>query len=479
MSKGPLPGVDAAGGALDPAPGTAPPPDSSTKPTRVAFQNVGCKLNQCEVEALQDGFQRRGYELVPFGAGADVYVVNTCTVTGSGDADSRRAVRRAVRFNPDATVVATGCYAQRRPDALREAGAELVVGNDDKANLVDTVHRHLTVNHHLADSTPVATFDPSTRPKAARFLEIHGAPSLGRTRGTLKIQDGCDEHCTYCVIPSVRGVSVSRPLDECLEQARRMVTAGYREVVLTGVHTGSYGVDFGEDESLLSLLRALEEIDGLARIRLNSVEPGFVTDALIRHLADSSKLCRHFHIPLQSGDDQILRRMGRRYTARQYARVVESIADLVPDCAIGADVMVGFPGESREHFDNTFELIRRLPLTYLHVFSYSMRDGTAALRLGDRQTRATQRPRARQLIRLGEDKRLAFNQRFLGTRLRILIEECRSSGADASGLAVGRSDNYVKVLFNAATQDIAVNEFAEVRVDSARQDAVFGEWVPS
>jgi threonylcarbamoyladenosine tRNA methylthiotransferase MtaB len=258
-----------------------------------------------------------------------------------------------------------------------------------------------------------------------------------------------------------------------------MVTAGYREVVLTGVHTGSYGVDFGEDESLLSLLRALEEIDGLARIRLNSVEPGFVTDALIRHLADSSKLCRHFHIPLQSGDDQILRRMGRRYTARQYARVVESIADLVPDCAIGADVMVGFPGESREHFDNTFELIRRLPLTYLHVFSYSMRDGTAALRLGDRQTRATQRPRARQLIRLGEDKRLAFNQRFLGTRLRILIEECRSSGADASGLAVGRSDNYVKVLFNAAKQDIAVNEFVEVRVDSARQDAVFGEWVPS
>ena len=444
-----------------------------TAPTRVAFQNVGCKLNQYEVEALQDGFQRRGYEVVPFEAGADVYVVNTCTVTGSGDADSRRAVRRAVRFNPEATVVATGCYAQRRPDGLREAGAGLVVGNQQKADLVDTVHRH------LSGSTPVAVFDPSARPRAERFLEIHGAPSLGRTRGTLKIQDGCDEHCTYCVIPSVRGVSVSRPLDEVVQQARRMVEAGYREVALTGVHTGSYGRDFDGEESLLTLLQALEGVDGLSRIRLNSVEPGFVTDALIRHLADSSKLCRHFHIPLQSGDDRILRRMGRRYTAAEYARVVETIADLVPDCAIGADVMVGFPGEGRQHFGNTLDLIRRLPLTYLHVFSYSLRDGTAALRLGDRQTRATQRPRARQLISLSEDKRLAFHRRFLGSSLRILVEERCSSSASAFGLAVGKSDNYVKVLFAAGEQEIAENQFALVRIGSARQDAVFGELEPS
>jgi threonylcarbamoyladenosine tRNA methylthiotransferase MtaB len=266
-------------------------------------------LNQYETEALQHRFGKGGFHVVPFGEVADVYVVNTCTVTGSGDADSRRAVRRAVRFGPEATVVATGCYAQRRPDDLREAGAGLVVGNDQKADLVDTVHRH------LSDAATVAAFDPSKRPGATRFLEIHGAPSLGRTRGALKIQDGCDEHCTYCIIPSVRGGSVSRPTGEVLEQARRMVVAGYQEVALTGVHSGSYGCDLDGGESLLSLLQSLEGVDGLSRIRLNSVEPGFVSDALIRHAADSSKLCRHFHIPMQSGDDRILRRMGRGYTA--------------------------------------------------------------------------------------------------------------------------------------------------------------------
>jgi len=429
----------------------------------VALQHVGCKLNLYEIEALQAGLGHRGYEIVSFDAEADVYVVNTCTVTGSGDADSRRAVRRARRTNPRATVVATGCYAQRRPDQMRAAGADLVVGNAQKVRLLEHLESHL-------QGRPPTGFDPQERPRTTAFLRIDGPVEGGRTRGTLQVQDGCDERCTYCIIPRVRGPSVSRPRAEILEQARRMVEAGYRELALTGVHTGSYGHDQGDPEALMSLLAGLEEIEGLERLRLNSVEPAFVSDPLIEHAAASPKLCRHFHIPLQSGDDLILRRMGRRYTRAHFADRVERIAALIPDCAIGADVMVGFPGEEEEHFARTYELLAGLPLTYLHVFSFSRRQGTPAARLENHPTRAVKKDRARRLIRLGQRQRLAFHRRFVDQCLQVLVEECQDRTA---GLSVGRSDNYVKVLF--AGGEVRPNQLCKVRVTQAREDLVFGE----
>ena len=313
--------------------------------TRVALKNVGCKLNAYEVEALAHRLTERGYAIVPFGSEADVYVVNTCTVTGAGDADSRKAVRRARRRNPSAEIVATGCYAQRRPADLAAAGADLVVGNGQKAQLVELLEAH------LAGAEPPAP--SATRPRTEQFLTIDGAVPQGRTRGSLQIQDGCDEHCTYCIIPAVRGHSASRPAAEVVVQAQRMVAAGYRELALTGVHTGRYGFDQGQSGALVKLLAALEQIDGLARIRLNSIEPGYVTDALIDQAAASPAICRHFHVPLQSGDDHILKRMGRRYTRAYYAERIERIASRIPDCAIGADVMVGFPGETDAHFAQT------------------------------------------------------------------------------------------------------------------------------
>ena len=318
---------------------------------RVALQNVGCKLNAYEVEALAHRLTERGYSVVPFGSEADVYVVNTCTVTGAGDADSRKAVRRARRRNPSAEVVATGCYAQRRPADLTAAGADLVVGNGQKAQLVELLEAHLAGAEIPAPST--------TRPRTEQFLAIDGAVPQGRTRGSLQIQDGCDEHCTYCIIPAVRGHSASRPAAEVVAQAQRMVAAGYRELALTGVHTGRYGFDQGQPEALVELLAALEQIDGLERIRLNSIEPGYVTDALIDQAAASSAICRHFHVPLQSGDDHILKRMGRRYTRAYYAERIERIVSRIPDCAIGADVMVGFPGETDAHFAQTTLLVGR------------------------------------------------------------------------------------------------------------------------
>ncbi len=429
---------------------------------RVALENVGCKLNFYELEALKEGFDRRGYEIVPFNAAADVYVVNTCTITSSGDSDSRKVVRRARRANPSATVVATGCYAQRRPDELSAAGANLVVGNGHKAHLLEHLEAHLETGTEVPANS-------GKRPRTTEFLQIEGAVPQGRTRGTLQIQDGCEEHCTYCIIPSVRGDGVSRPAVEILQQARRMVQAGYRELALTGVHSGSYGHDRGENNALVLLLRELEKIDGLERIRLNSVEPGCVTETLIEHAASSGKFCRHFHIPLQSGDDRVLRRMGRRYRVTEYASRVEKIAALIPDCAMGADVMVGFPGEQEAHFDNTCAFIASLPMTYLHVFPYSLRTGTPAERLPDHPTSQVKNRRSRRLIQLGEKKRLAFHRRFLGRELDVLVENRRDK---ATGLATGLSDNYIKVLF-AAPSD-AANRFLKVRVRRAREDLVFG-----
>ena len=440
---------------------------SPPAPVRVAVQNVGCKLNQYEAEALMSGFADEGFEIVAPDCPADVYVVNTCTVTGSGDADSRKALRRGRRTNPDAILIATGCYAQRRPDELREAGAQVVIGNGQKVDLIRHVQTHLA-------GEQVPDFDPDTRPRRQNFLAIGSAkPSRStRTRGTLQIQDGCDEHCTYCIIPAVRGPSVSRPMDEIILQAQRMVDGGYRELALTGVHSGSYGQEIDDGSSLVTLLKKLEPIDGLERIRLNSVEPACVTDELIEFAASPSKLCRHFHVPMQSGDDQVLKRMGRRYDAAFYSERIHRLSDAVPDCALGADIMVGFPGEDDSLFENTFAFTRELPLTYLHVFSYSARDETPALKLDNHVDRAPKRSRAARLIKLSESKKLAFHSRFVGARVSVLVEEI-GSPADW-GLASGLTDNYIKVRF-LRPPGLRPNEMVEVTLTQAREDVAFGD----
>ena len=435
--------------------------DGLDRPLRVSFTNVGCKLNQHELETLQNGFDRRGHAVVGDGD-ADVCVVNTCTVTGSGDADSRKAVRRARRRNPGATVVATGCYAQRRPRDLSAAGAHLVLGNDRKAELLQLVESYLA-----GEELPPPAAE---RAPVGRFLEIEGVVARGRTRGTLKIQDGCDEHCTYCIIPTVRGMGISRPAVEVVSQARKMVAAGYRELALTGVHTGSYGGDGGRTSTLVPLLKELDAIDGLERIRLNSVEPAYVSQALIDHAATSAKFCRHFHIPLQSGDDSVLRRMGRRYRRSDYAATIERIHEAVPDCAIGADVMVGFPGEERAHFDNTCSLLRDLPVSYLHVFPYSLRTETPAERLSGHVRRREKSERARELIELGNEKRMRFHLNFVGQPVYPLVEDRRDR---ASGLPVGLTDNYLKVVIDADC-DLSPGSIVAANVTRAREDMVYG-----
>lgn len=430
-----------------------------TTPLRVAVQHVGCKLNLYEAEAMRAGFHARGCELVPFDQAADVFVVNTCTVTGSGDADSRRFVRRARRDNPDAVVVATGCYAQRRADELTDAGASVVVGNGDKAALVSVV----------LDGAVPSPIQDTRAPTTERFLDIEGAVDGGRTRGTLQIQDGCDEHCTFCIIPTVRGPGSSRAPSEILAQAQRMVDAGYRELALTGVHSGSYQHD--EAAGLVDLLVELEQVAGLERIRLNSVEPGYVSDDLIDYAASSDRFCRHFHIPLQSGNDRILKRMGRHYATQYYRERIETIHERIPGSCLGADVMVGFPGETAEDHAVTRQFVESLPLTYLHVFSYSRRADTPADRLGDHVTRQDKSARARELIGLGQQKRLAFHQQHVGTHGRVLVETIDN------GLATGLTDNYIRVHTEAGPLT-ETNRFVQVEFTQAREDVMFGERVP-
>ena len=431
---------------------------------KAAFFSVGCKLNHYEMESLKETFRREGYKIVDFREKADLYVINTCTVTQAADADSRKVVRRARRANPDARVVATGCYAQRSPEELAETvGVDLVLGNCEKADLFRYVQERISGE----DAKRPIFVSPD--PRRTKFLTAAGSYRGEPTRASVQIQDGCNERCTYCIIPTVRGGSVSRPISEIVRQASELARTGYREIALTGVNSGSYGMEGDRPVDLVDLLEQLAQIEGLQRIRLNSIEPRYLSDRLIDFVACSAKVCRHFHVPLQSGDDEILRRMGRRYRAAEYAKWIEKIHDRIPDSGIGADVMVGFPGETDRHFENTCDLVARLPLTYLHVFAYSERAGTPAVRMDGPLDPETKKARSRAMIALGRRKRIAFHRKFLNKKLDILVERKRDK---ITGFLSGLSDTYLRALFDGP--DELVNRMVTVRVVQSRDDGVMG-----
>lgn len=407
----------------------------STGP-RVAFKSLGCRVNFEEVECLRGRFLEAGFRCVPFEETAEVYVINTCTVTAAADSESRQQVRRAVRRKPAGGVVAvTGCYAQRDPHALRGLeGVDLVLGNAEKADLFEHVMR-VREDRRLAGELWV-----SERPLTRRFLH-HGSTGGPRTRATLKIQDGCDERCTYCIIPSVRGPSVSRPPKEVLEEARALAGLGHREIALTGVNTGCYGRDLGEREGLARLVVALDRLGLGVRFRLNSLEPATVTETLLDALEDSPSFARHFHVPLQHGDSRVLRRMGRTYDHAFYARVIERIHARFPLAGIGADVMAGFPGETEEEFASGRDFLADLPVTYLHVFPYSERSGTPAARMRGQLPAPLRQERAAALRDLDRMLRLRFLARLDGTLEDVLVE----ATPGPRGRPCGLTGNFVRV----------------------------------
>jgi threonylcarbamoyladenosine tRNA methylthiotransferase MtaB len=400
----------------------------SERPT-VAFATLGCKTNQFESAAMRESLEGAGYRVVPFAAGADLVVVNTCTVTSATDAQSRNLVRRARRLNPACRVVVTGCYAQVDSQALADLpGVSLVIGNEEKRSLKEYL---ATTGEQLR----VAVADIRTETSAhIPVLASH----TERSRAFVQIQNGCDAFCSYCIIPHARGPSRSAPVEQVVAQVRQLTARNLPEIVLTGIHVGNYGLDLQPRTNLRALLQQLEGEQGIGRLRLGSIEPTELDAPLIAHLAASKIVCPHLHIPLQAGDDAVLSRMRRPYHREDFRALVERIVTAMPEAAIGLDVIAGFPGETEGEFENTVQLIGELPVTHLHVFPYSKRPGTMAAAMPGHLPGDVKKARAEQLRRLGAEKLAAFAARFVGRELEVAVE-----GGGKSGQLKGLTRNYL------------------------------------
>lgn len=403
---------------------------------KVAITTLGCKVNQYESSAMAEMFRARGYSVVDFHDRADIYVINTCTVTHLGDRKSRQLIRRAVKSNPDALVVVTGCYSQVSPgEVLEIPGVDLVMGTGDRARIVDMVEK----------------LEKGGRVSAVRdwkelreFEELPSMAATGRVRAFLKIQEGCDNFCSYCIVPFTRGPLKSRSPASILQEAGEMAAAGYREIVLTGIHIGAYGKDRPDGTGLVTLLEELAQIKGLARIRLGSVEPMDMTEDLIDLLAGGLPFCPHLHIPLQSGDDSILKAMRRHYTVDRFRRLVTTARERIKDVSVTTDVIVGFPGESEENFMNTYKLISELKFSDLHIFKYSPRKGTAAAGFPGQVPPPVKEERSSKLIELGKNLSHRFAARYLGKTVEVLAEE---SVENMPALMQGHTPNYLLIAF--------------------------------
>ena len=424
----------------------------------IALTTLGCKLNYAETSALGKQFAERGYTPVEFGLPADVTVINTCSVTAHADRECRQLIRRTLRASPGSVVVVTGCYAQLRPEEVASIdGVDFVMGTREKASIaaaLGTPRKQSSPQVHVSDVAGTDDFGPA-----------HSFEGGGRTRAFLKVQDGCDYSCSFCTIPLARGPSRSQPIGETVRQAGEILAQGFREIVLTGVNVGDYGTRPGP--GLAELLDALAPLDGLARLRVSSIEPNLLSDRIIGCIASRDVMCRHLHVPLQSGSDEILRLMRRRYTTAQYAERIGAAAGLMPDCGIGADVIVGFPGETDRHFRETCAFVSELPVSYLHVFTYSERPDTPAAHYGGGVDPGERAERSRILRGIGLAKKQAFYGRMVGRTVPVLME-----ADDEGGCRCGFTGNYVRVAVPAS--DAAVNELVDVAITGLDGDRCAG-----
>ncbi len=404
----------------------------------VAIVTLGCKTNQFESAAMLEQLTGNGYHQVDLDAGADLVIVNTCTVTAATDSQSRNIIRRVQRSNPSAQIVVTGCYAQINPDELQKLpGVNLIIGNEEKKELMRLL-AHTQQNDRSKTTTLVTDI------RAVQYcapLDLHTFAQ--RSRAFVQIQNGCDAFCSYCIIPYARGASRSVPVEQVVAQIKRLEANGYREIVLTGIHIGGYGRDFVDGTSLLTLLQAIAASEYTGRVRLGSIEPTELSLDLRDYLDQAAWVCPHLHIPLQAGDDEILRRMNRHYDTAFFIDLLADLQRRNPAMAIGLDVICGFPGESEEHFARTFELLQHLSFSHLHVFPFSRRPGTPAETMPDHVAPALIKERAARLRVLGKEKLQQFSRRFVGTELLMLVE-----GGVSNGRRKGLSENYLTLLID-------------------------------
>jgi threonylcarbamoyladenosine tRNA methylthiotransferase MtaB len=429
---------------------------------RVAFTTLGCKVNQFETETMEGLFKQRGYEAVGFDQPAEVYVINTCSVTHLGERKSRRLIRRATRLNPDAVVVVTGCYAQVSPDEVAAIeGVDVIVGTQERQRIVDLVE-----DTNCGRGKIRAVGDIMS---AGSFEDIPLFAAPGRTRAFLKIQEGCTNFCTYCIIPYARGPLRSRPLDSVRREAEKLATAGFKEIVLTGIHLGAYGRDNAGAESLTDAVKTVLAVEGIARLRLGSLETIEVTDELIAIMQSNRRLCPHLHLPLQAGEDTVLAAMNRHYTTAEYRQLVQDIQASVPDIAVSTDIIVGFPGETPEMFASTLYFVDSLDIARIHVFPYSRRSGTPAAEYPNQVPEPEKKRRASQLQALAEKKAADFNAKFLGRDLEVLIE------AAEQGVIDGLTGNYIRVY--AAGNEALLGHIRTIRLQKLFRDGLWGEIV--
>jgi threonylcarbamoyladenosine tRNA methylthiotransferase MtaB len=441
---------------------------SKDKQKSVAVATLGCKVNQCESASFQSGFEEQGLTVSPFNKPADIYVINTCAVTAKAAAQSRQLIRKAQRTNPEARVIVTGCYAQVEPQKIEEilSGPDCIIGNANKHQLIEAVlseKKDAGPDPHPLDKD---YFNDIALQKEISLLPVKRF--TGRTRAFLKIQDGCNNFCSYCIVPYARGRSRSLALGKVLEQAVQYADKGHREIVITGIHVGHYGIDLDPALHLFDLLKKLSGLTPEVRYRLSSLEPTEISNDLLRFMLEADNFMPHLHIPLQSGSDTILKQMNRRYSVEQFTKKIIRSKEMVPDAAIGVDVLVGFPGETEDDFLETYELLRGLPVTYFHVFPYSKRPGTHAAKMKNQVPTKIKDERVAVLRKLDHKKRSKFYGSCLGKVHNVLVESERS----ADGLAKGFTDNYIPVHFEAKPEH--VNRIVQVKLKKLEERFVFG-----
>ena len=465
------------------------------KTKTIAAHTLGCKVNQLETESLLEVFRTAGYRVVNFDTPADIYLINTCTITHLGDRKSRQMIRRAQRCNPEAMIVVTGCYAQRSPEAVQKIpGVSLIWGNQDRAEIVNWVEQlfaQKSANLQVEDQTEVG-LEALIRVKDIRqaqvFEELPLALERDRTRALVKVEDGCSQFCSYCIVPYTRGPVRSRPAERVVEETIRLVEAGYQEVVLTGIHTSAYGKEWrygGDTPNLATLIqKILEAVPALPRLRISSIEPTEMPERLLEIMSQSKVICRHLHIPLQSGDDEILRQMRRPYTTAQYAALIQRLRRKISGVAVTTDIMVGFPGETEQHFNRSFNFIYELGFSDLHVFKYSPRQGTLAAALPNQVAAPDKEARSQQLIALAHDLRQRFAASFVGQTLEVLLEEETTIPKESNWLPErdmktafwgGYTDNYIRVAVPVVEKARLSGRFVPVLLVDSQADLVLGK----
>ena len=431
---------------------------------KVALHNLGCKVNAYEVEAMQQLLENAGYETVPFEEGADVYVINTCTVTNIADRKSRQMLHKAKKMNPDAIVVATGCYAQADTEKLKEDTAvDLILGNNQKTQIVEALEEY---EKEHAKQVQVIEINHTKE-----YEELSISSTAEHVRAYIKVQDGCNQFCTYCIIPFARGRVRSRKIEEVLSEVETLAAKGYKEVVLTGIHLSSYGVDFPKEEreSLLSLIQAVSRVEGISRIRLGSLEPRIITEEFLEGIVKTGKVCPHFHLSLQSGCNKSLKNMNRRYSAQEYAEKCELIRKFYPAPALTTDVIVGFPQETEEDFEESYEFVKKIHFYETHIFKYSRRHGTKAASMDGQLTEAAKAQRSDRMLELHEIRAREYEEAMIGKKMELLLEE--EIEIDGRPWYVGHSREYVRAVIS-KTDAHRVNDLVTVKAVAFVRDHI-------